>query len=232
MLSAICSATSTRPSVEPTSATQLLPTGTAWSPSSRQSKPVHRPEGRSALTSVPVDKPLAQRAGSDTDKAIRLSCVASRSVTATRRVVPDRPGHSGRRILLSSRAVRLRQDDNAEHHRRIRRTVRRHRSNRRHRCDQTSAQPAPGQHGVPVLRIVPASERHRERVLRPADGPGAQGRTAQAGKGSLELVGLGTFAERPVSHFPAARPSALPSLARWSTSPACCCSTSRLVRWT
>jgi len=30
---------------------------------------VHRPEGRSALTSVPVDKPLAQRAGSDTDKA-------------------------------------------------------------------------------------------------------------------------------------------------------------------
>jgi ABC-type Fe3+/spermidine/putrescine transport system ATPase subunit len=30
---------------------------------------VHRSEGRSALTSVPVDKPLAQRAGSDTDKA-------------------------------------------------------------------------------------------------------------------------------------------------------------------
>jgi spermidine/putrescine ABC transporter ATP-binding subunit len=30
---------------------------------------VHRLEGRSALTSVPVDKPLAQRAGSDTDKA-------------------------------------------------------------------------------------------------------------------------------------------------------------------
>src|SRR6478609_8362661 len=69
MLSAIYSATSTRPSVEPTSATQLLQMGTAWSPSSRQSKPVHRPEGRSALTSVPVDKPLAQRAGSDTDKA-------------------------------------------------------------------------------------------------------------------------------------------------------------------
>ena len=49
---------------------------------------------------------------------------------------------------------------------------------------------------------------------------------------ALDLVGLGNVCRasgRP--SFPADRPSALRSLARWSTSPACCCSTSRLVRW-
>src|SRR6476660_5757468 len=63
---------STRPSVGPTSSIRLVPTGIAWLPSSRQSKRVHGPEGRSALTSFPVDELLAKPAGATTERAAAI----------------------------------------------------------------------------------------------------------------------------------------------------------------
>ena len=91
-------------------------------------------------------------------------------LSGTRRGQSD---HSRGRVLLAARPLGLRQDDAAADHRRSRPARRgRHPDRRRRRQGDPGAQ-APRQHGLPVLRPLPAPQRARQRRLRPADEEGA-----------------------------------------------------------
>ena len=92
---------------------------------------------------------------------------------------PRRPRGARRRVLLAPRAVRLRQDHDAPHDRRLRGAdVRPHRAARPGR-DLAAAVSAERQHRLPELRPLPAPHDLRERRLRPAPQEG-QGRRDQA----------------------------------------------------
>ena len=76
----------------------------------------------------------------------------------------DRPG----RVLRHARAVRLRQDDDAEDDRRLRATHLRPGAAQRRGREPGPALQAQRQHGLPAVRAVPAHERLRQRALRTA----------------------------------------------------------------
>ena len=103
-------------------------------------------------------------------------------------VAGRRPGDPAGRVLHAARAVGLRQDDDAAADRRLRAPRRgAHPARRRRRVPHAAAQ-APRQHGVPVLRAVPAPHRRREHRLRAAL-PQVHARTRRA-SGCAEAIAL------------------------------------------
>ena len=125
-------------------------------------------------------------------------CGASQQVTGTRhgrhrhrRVSPNSSARSRRckrssldgrrrRVRRPARAVRLRQDDAAAHHRRPRDPERRAGPDRRARRHRPAAAGARPRHGLPELRRVPAHDGVRERRLRTEDAEGGRGRERRA----------------------------------------------------
>ena len=92
-------------------------------------------------------------------------------------------GHRGGRVLLDARSVGMRQDHHAPHDRRLRGPDVRHGVPRRAGRDRPAAVQARRQHGVPVLRAVPAPRREGERRVRPAPQEGRQERDRDQGQG-------------------------------------------------
>ena len=88
-----------------------------------------------------------------------------------------------RELLRHARAVRLRQDDDAAHDRRVREPDRGPRLPRRLGGHQPSALQARRQHRLSVLRAVPAPERREERRVRPRAQEGRQGRGHASARG-------------------------------------------------
>ncbi len=93
-----------------------------------------------------------------------------------RRLVRDPRG----RVLLDARSLGVRQDDDAAHDRGLRGADQRPHPAARGRRDARAAGQAARQHGVPVLRALPAHERVRERRVRAARQARARGRCAQS----------------------------------------------------
>ena len=115
-----------------------------------------------------------------------------------------------RRVLLAHRAERLRQDDDAADDRGARRADRgRDRGARARRHDAAAAQ-APGEHGLPAVRAVPAPHDLRERRLRAARAAASPRREIRTRVGEmLELVDLdGRGRRRSRGSSPAASSSA------------------------
>ena len=129
-------------------------------------------------------------------------------------------------VLRPARPVRLRQDDDAAHGRRARAADPRPDPHRRHRPHRVASLRATGQHGVPELRALPAPDHPRQRRLR-AQAPRRPGRREAGGRRAR--AGADDPPRRAAS--PASSPVASSSAWRWpgpwSTSPRCCCSTSR-----
>ena len=86
-------------------------------------------------------------------------------------------------VLHDARPVRMRQDHDPAHDRRVRGAVRRHRPARRRGRDRPAALPAADEHGLPELRPVPAPERRAQRGVRPRTPARLEGRGAPAGGG-------------------------------------------------
>ena len=104
---------------------------------------------------------------------------------------------------------------------------------REQRVDRLPPHRRSGQHGLPVVRALPAHERPRERRLRPQDGACPAAESAAGSTRRLRLVGLEEFGDRlPGAAVRAASSSASPSPVRSSTGPRCCSSTSRSGRST
>ena len=142
--------------------------------------------------------------------------------------------HRVGRVLLAARPVGLRQDHDAADDRRLRDPDRgRDPARGRRRLARAAAQ-AQRQHGVPALRAVPAHDGGGQRRLRAAQQEDGQGRGHASGVDELlELVRLDRLrrSASPPS-CPAASSSASRWPARWSTTRARCCSTSRSARST
>ncbi len=94
---------------------------------------------------------------------------------------PHRPRGREGRVLQPPRTVRLRQDDDAAHDRRLRAADVRPDRARRAGRDLAAALPAAREHGLPELRAVPAPDDLRERRLR-APPDGRQGRGDQVAR--------------------------------------------------
>src|SRR5215218_540221 len=93
--------------------------------------------------------------------------------------------HLRGRVLLAARSERVRQDNDAAHDRRVRRTYRgRHLRRRRPDAWGSSLQEA-GKHRLPVVRYLPPPQRLRQRGLRPPSLRRQRGRAAQEGHGRL-----------------------------------------------
>ena len=126
-------------------------------PDGRGGDQVHQ---RPSPTSPPADggardrRPPARRADQD--------------VRRVHRRAPPRPDHPAGLVLRAARPVGLRQDDDAADGRRPRAAQRRPDPHRRHGHHRHPRLPAQRQHGVPVLRALPAHERHRQRRVRAA----------------------------------------------------------------
>ena len=102
----------------------------------------------------------------------------------------------GGRVLLAARAVRLRQDDDPPHDRRIRAAVRGPDPARRRRRRLHAAAQAEREHRLPELRALPAPRRVRQRRLRPRAGTSVpKGEVEAARRQALELVQLGRLRE-------------------------------------
>ena len=146
------------------------------------------------------------------------------SVHRGRRPQPHRPAWV---VLRPARPLGLRQDDDPADGGRPRAAHPRTHAHRRHRPHRLASLRAPGQHGVPELRALPAPDHPRQRRLRARSAvvtptPPRRGRRrARAGAD----VGLRRRASRPSS--PVASSSAWRWPGPWSTVPRCCCSTSR-----
>ena len=120
-----------------------------------------------------------------------------------------------RRLLRAARPLGLRQDDDAAHDRRLRGPHRRARVPRRRRRHRPPAVPPRRQHGLPVLRAVPAPRRRAQRRLRPrAPGACRRPRSARASprRSSSSSSAASAGASPPSS--PAASSSASRSRAR------------------
>ena len=95
------------------------------------------------------------------------------------------------RARHAARALGLRQDDDAAHGRRARAGDGGPRADRRHRRHAARRQRARRQHGVPVLRAVPAHDGARERLLRPdVDAHATRRRRASSRAAKLAMLGL------------------------------------------
>src|SRR3954471_10437412 len=103
-------------------------------------------------------------------------------------------GDAGRRVLHDARAVRLREDDDAAADRGVREARRRRRAARRRGRVEPAAAQAPAEHGLPVLRAVPAHDGRRQRGVRAALPAGDEGREGAPGRrgdvdGAVERAG-------------------------------------------
>ena len=89
--------------------------------------------------------------------------------------------HLRGRVLLAARPERVRQDDDAAHDRRLRRTDRgRYLRRRGPDAGGTSLQEA-GKHRLPVLRHLPPPQRLRQRGLRARVAPASRGKSSARG---------------------------------------------------
>ena len=135
------------------------------------------------------------------------------------------------RVFLAPRPVGMWQDDAAADHRRSRPARRgRHPDRRRRRQGDPGAQ-APRQHGLPVLRPLPAPQRARQRRLRPADeegGGSGDRRPGRRGAGD----GADRLLRRPQAGAALGRAEAAggPGPGAHQSSPAFCSSTSPSAR--
>ena len=131
-------------------------------------------------------------------------------------------------LVHAARALRLRQDDDAAHGRGPRAGVERPHRDRRQRRHAARRQRARRQHGVPVVRAVPAHDGARERLLRPALDARRQGEGARArARRSSRCSASPDSSSGCRRSCPAASSSASRWRARWCSSRRCCCSTSR-----
>ena len=109
----------------------------------------------------------------------------------------DRPRDRRGRVLLPARPVRLRQDDDAEPDRRLRRPHERRDLHPRPARRPAAAAPAQRQHRLPVVRALPAHDRARRTSAsgsrwRASRRPSRRGASSEA----LRLVGLEDFGDR------------------------------------
>ena len=133
-----------------------------------------------------------------------------------------------RGVRHAARAVRLGQDDDPAHHRRLHPAGRGHGHARRPRPDQGAAVQARHRHGVPELRPLPAHDRRRERRLPAADAAHPQGRDQEAGRSRRSpSCASSTSATATRSSSPAASSSASRWPARSSSARNCSSWTSR-----
>ncbi len=138
------------------------------------------------------------------------------------------PRHRRRRIPRAARAVRLRQVDLAELHRR---PARHHRRPDLHQGQERHLGGAEGprhRHGVPVLRALSADDGGEEPLLRPAGRRHAEGRDRRAHRSApRRSCRSSRCCSASRRRSPAASASASPSAARWCATSTCSCSTSR-----
>ena len=133
-----------------------------------------------------------------------------------------------RRVLLAPRAVGLRQDHHPADDRRLRAPDRRPDPAPRPGHHPRAARAAPGQHGLPELRALPAPDGVRERRLRAAaarDGQGGGHPPRRAPRWSSSTCPTSGSASRTSSRAASSSASRWP--ARSCASRPCCCSTSR-----
>ena len=155
----------------------------------RRSAPIVRPRGHPLTASLTpgTGSESPSLAGAPDERAIQGIRPATRRDQPRRRDHrrheavrdgdrrrPHEPAHRPRRVLQPPRPVRLRQDHDAAHDRRLRaadggRDPARRTADRR--CPAVQAQ---RQHGLPALRALPAHGRRPQRRLRPAPDEGRQ----------------------------------------------------------
>ena len=138
-----------------------------------------------------------------------------------------------RRVLRAARPVGLRQDDDAADDRRLRGPDRGPRLPRRRRRHAAPALQARRQHGLPVLRAVPAPVGRAQRRVRARAQEDRQVRgAARASARRSRWSSSASSASASRRSSPAASSSASRSPARSSTARGRCCSTSRSARST
>ena len=146
------------------------------------------------------------------DHPLRECQQALRQGRRRRRCQPfDRRG----RVLRPAGALRLRQDHPAADARRLRDADRRPHPDRRRGRQPHAAEPAAGEHGLPVLCRLSAHERRRQCRLWPEGRPGGGGRARRAGSRRrwLSSSSRASAAASPTS-CPAVSASAWPSPGR------------------
>ena len=143
------------------------------------------------------------------------------------------PAYRARRTRRAARPVGLRKDHRAADPGRPRRSHVGHRVGRRPGRQQCARQQARHGHGVPGLQPVPASDRARQRRVRPEDARKSQGRSDFSGRRHARRW---SACRRTNTSTPASCRAASSSGSRWPgrwrSSRGCCCSTSRCPRWT
>ena len=134
-----------------------------------------------------MDRPVGTSRAIEVERVSKIFGAGEDGVTRPRRCQRHDPRE---RVLHASRAFRLRQDHAAAADRRLRVPEPRARSCSTARTSRRlPPYQAPGQHGVPELRPVPAYDGRREYRLRARDaGPAASPRSTDACRQMLELV--------------------------------------------
>ena len=142
-----------------------------------------------------------------------------------------RPGGRARRVRFVPRAVRLRQDHDPAHGRRLRDADLGRHPHRRPRRHRPAPEPAQCRHGLPVLRPVPEHDRGRERRLRPEGGEAARPPRSRARVEEMlaliKLPALGGALSLPALRRPAAARGAGARPGGQAAGPACSTSRSR-----
>src|SRR3990170_611582 len=105
------------------------------------------------------------------------------------------PRHPRGRVLQHARALGLWEDHHPADDRRLRGAHPRHRLPQRLGRHRPASVQAGREHGVPVLRAVPAPQRVRERGVRPSPSEGGQGRDRDPGERDHEARGPGRVRE-------------------------------------
>ena len=129
--------------------------------------------------------------------------------------------------------IGLRQDDPAAHAGGLRDADLRADLHRRHRHGPDPALRAADQHDVPVLCPVPAYDCGAERRLRPEAGRRCRrAEIAERVGDMLDMVQLTDYAKRKPHQLSGGQRQRVALARSWSSSPSCCCSTSRWARST
>ena len=138
-----------------------------------------------------------------------------------------------RGAAVAARAERLREDDGAPHHRRLRSARPRRRPGRRQEHHRRPGEPPQHGDGLPGLQPVPDDDRAPERRVRPAGPWRGQGGSRPQGHRDA-LPGPARTPGRSVTRIscPAASSSESRWPGRWPWNRRYCCSTSRCPRWT
>ena len=151
--------------------------------------------------------------------AVELSRLPSASGSSSRSARPH-ARHLRGRVLLAARVERVRQDHDAAHDRRVRRTDRGRYLRRRGPDAGVPLQEA-GQHRLPVLRHLPSPQRLRQRGLRAASGRRKGEEIRKRVTDACEMVQLSGFEKRKPHSSPAASSRGSRSRGR-STGRRCC----------